>query len=104
MRDTARCRRLPVRRLPGRSGGRGDTRFPAGRAGASDSARRTAGGTCRCRTECARAARSSGIAFLDTDVAVLKAHEDLGARVGVERRLKAHFELPRVEVLALDAL
>src|SRR2546430_3096334 len=44
------------------------------------------------------------VPLFDADIAVLKAHENLGARVGVERRLKANFELPRVEVLALDAL
>src|SRR5207248_2669500 len=45
-----------------------------------------------------------GIPFLDAHIPVLEAHKDLGARVGVERRLKPDFELPRVEVLTLDAL
>src|SRR5256886_1634881 len=44
------------------------------------------------------------VPLFDADIAVLKAHENLGARVGIERRLKADFELSRVEVLALDAL
>src|SRR2546426_907959 len=41
------------------------------------------------------------IPLLDADIAVLEAHEDLGARVRVEGRLESHLELPRVEVLPL---
>ncbi len=44
-----------------------------------------------------------GVAFLDTDVAALEADEDLGVRIGIERRLEPDFELARVEVLALDS-
>src|SRR5947208_6185862 len=42
-----------------------------------------------------------GISLLDADIAVLEAHEDLGAGVGIEWRLESHLELPRVEVLPL---
>src|SRR5258705_99329 len=41
------------------------------------------------------------VPLLDADVAVLEAHENLGAGVGVERRLESDLELPRVEVVPL---
>src|SRR2546422_1074513 len=41
------------------------------------------------------------IPLLDADTAVLEAHEDLGARVGIEWRLESHLELPRVKVVPL---
>src|SRR2546425_6638500 len=44
-----------------------------------------------------------GIPFLDADRAVLEAHEDLRARVRVERRLEPDFELTRIEVVSLDS-
>src|SRR5436309_6059158 len=40
-----------------------------------------------------------GISLLDADIAVLEAHEDLGAGVGIEWRLESPLELPRVEVV-----
>src|SRR3989454_8924663 len=48
-------------------------------------------------------ARPVGVPLLDAHVAVLEAHEDLGARVGIERRLEADLELPWIEVVMLDA-
>src|SRR5207247_3586942 len=41
------------------------------------------------------------IPFLDADVTVFEAHEDLGARVGIEWRLEPHLELARIEVVPL---
>src|SRR6266571_669622 len=41
------------------------------------------------------------IPFLDADVTVFEAHEDLGARVGIEWRLEPHLELVRIEVVPL---
>src|SRR5438128_4832613 len=48
-------------------------------------------------------ARPIGVPLLDAHVTVLEAHEDLGARVGIERRLEADLELPWIEVVMLDA-
>src|SRR5207249_6359336 len=41
------------------------------------------------------------VPLLDADIAVLEAHENLGAGVGIERRLESDVELPRIEVVPL---
>src|SRR3989441_2772889 len=41
------------------------------------------------------------IPFLDADVTVFEAHENLRARVGIEWRLEPHLELARIEVVPL---
>src|SRR2546425_608973 len=43
-----------------------------------------------------------GVAFLDTDRAVLEAHEDLRVRGRVERRLEPDLELTGIKVVSLD--
>src|SRR5438876_1981471 len=43
------------------------------------------------------------VPLLYAHLSVLQAHEDLGARVRIERGLKPDLELPRIEVVPLDA-
>src|SRR5258705_5599448 len=43
------------------------------------------------------------IAVFDAYVAALETDEDLGVRVGIERRLEPNLELPRIEIVRLHA-
>src|SRR5258705_10547535 len=50
-----------------------------------------------------RQAGPVGVAFFQTDVPAFETDEDFRVRIRIERRLKADFELSRIEVVALHA-